>query len=129
MRPGICVLIVLGFSFSLVGAGDERDKLAVGLQPDGRIVVPTNQVLKPAGTQVIFPGRPGDLLLIDNGATLVVKNKNNLVFIDSASAKIKQTLEGSGGLSVVGLAAQGDRIYASDVKDHVHVAQKQPEGT
>ena len=44
-------------------AADERDRLKVGLQPDGRIVVPTNQILQPAGTQVTFPGRPVDLLL------------------------------------------------------------------
>src|SRR5439155_2956301 len=36
---------------------DERDRLTVGLQPDGRIVVPTNQILRPAGRQVTFPGR------------------------------------------------------------------------
>jgi Dual specificity phosphatase, catalytic domain len=35
-----------------------QNDVKVGLQPDGRIIVPTNQVLKPAGTQVTFPGRP-----------------------------------------------------------------------
>ena len=33
-------------------SADERDRLKVGVQPDGRIVVPTNQILRPAGTQV-----------------------------------------------------------------------------
>src|SRR5438128_6666180 len=46
------------------GTADERDKLKVGLQPDGRIVVPTNQILQPAGKQVTFSGRPVDLLEI-----------------------------------------------------------------
>ena len=32
-------------------AADEGDRLKVGLQPDGRIVVPTNQILKPAGAR------------------------------------------------------------------------------
>src|SRR5438046_4050659 len=102
-------------------ADDDRDRLTVGVQPDGRIVVPTNQVLKPAGTQVSFPGRPVDLLLVEDGRTLVVKNRNDLVFLDPATGKIKQTLaaprQGRGqavGFSVVGLAAVGDRVYAGD---------------
>src|SRR5206468_3810998 len=51
---------------------DDRDELKVGVQPDGRIVVPTNQVLTPAGAQVTFPGRPVDLAFADGGKTLVV---------------------------------------------------------
>src|SRR5881392_1154482 len=74
------------------GAADERDRLKVGLQPDGRIVVPTNQILQPAGKQVTFPGRPVDLLLIEGGKTLVAKNMKNLVFIDAATGAVKQTL-------------------------------------
>ena len=116
-------------SLALAQPADDRDKLTVGLQADGRVIVPTNQVLKPAGTQVVFPGRPVDLLLIDDGKTLVVKNKNNLVFIDAASAKISQTLDAKIGLSVTGLAAHGNRIYTSDVKDQVLVAEKQGDGT
>src|SRR5262245_19406256 len=70
-----------------------QDRLKVGLQPDGRIVVPTNQILKPAGTQVTFPGRPVDLALADGGKTLVVLNLRDLVFIDVATARVTQTLE------------------------------------
>src|SRR5436189_3166828 len=76
----------------LTASADERDKLKVGLQPDGRIVVPTNQILQPAGRQVTFAGRPVDLLLIDGGKLLVAKNMKNLVFIDTATGAIKQTL-------------------------------------
>ena len=52
---------------------DETDRLKVGTQPDGRVVVPTNQILQPAGLQALFPGRPVDLALIDDGKTLVQK--------------------------------------------------------
>ena len=54
--------------------------------------MPTNQILQPAGTQVTFPGRPVDLLLIDDGKTLVAKNMKDLVFIDAATGKVEQTL-------------------------------------
>jgi len=70
----------------------EPDNLKVGLQPDGRILVPTNQILQPAGTQITFPGRPVDLVLADDGKTLVVLNLRDLVFIDVATAEITQTL-------------------------------------
>lgn len=42
----LCAVLV---SLPLGVVADERDKLKVGLQPDGRIVVPTNQILQPAG--------------------------------------------------------------------------------
>src|SRR5262245_31318357 len=135
---------------------DERDRLTVGVQKDGRIVVPTNQVLKPAGTQVTFPGRPVDLALAEDGRTVVVKSLNNLVFIDAATGKIKQTLDlpgdapvpfnpaaamkkpiapdGKGhhpppGFSVVGLLVQGDHVYASDSQNQVRVARRQKNGS
>ncbi len=43
--------------------GDLYDQSKVGELKDGRIVVPTNQVLSPMGRQVAFPGRPTDLAL------------------------------------------------------------------
>ena len=42
---------------------DEQERLQVGRQADGRILVPTNQILSPAGRQVVFPGRPVDLVM------------------------------------------------------------------
>ena len=92
------IVAVLVFLASAHGvSADERDRLKVGLQPDGRIVVPTNQILQPAGKQVTFPGRPVDLVLTHGGKTLVVKNMRNLVFIDVATGAIKQTLALPGG--------------------------------
>jgi DNA-binding beta-propeller fold protein YncE len=108
---------------------DEPDTAKVGMQSDGRVVVPTNQILKPAGTAITFPGRPVDLALTDDGKTLVIKNLKNLVFIDVAQAKVRQTLASPVGFSVVGLLVRRDRIYVSDAQDHVRVAEKQPDGT
>ncbi len=111
-------------------AGDQdQDQFKVGVQPDGRIVVPTNQVLKPAGTQITFPGRPVSLLLIDDGKTVVVQNNKALLFIDVTSAKISQTLESPVGLSVMGLAGNGARLFTSDAKAQVRMARKQADGT
>jgi YVTN family beta-propeller protein len=137
------------------GAADETGRFKVGVQPDGRIVVPTNQVLKPAGTQITFPGRPVDIALCDDGRTVVAKNMKGLVFIDVATAKVKQTLElpddpfrpfdpvaamkkpidpsGKGhrypdGFSVVGLLVDGDRVFVTDSQYHLQQARRQKDG-
>src|SRR5262245_63214250 len=118
-----------------VGSADERDRLKVGLQPDGRIVVPTNQILQPAGTQVTFPGRPVDLLAIDGGRLLVAKNMRDLAFIDPATGNVVQTLalpaaaDGlSGAFSAVGLVAAADRLLASDSQGAVRIAKRNADG-
>ena len=105
-----------------------QDNVTVGRQKDGRVVVPTNQILKPAGQQVLFPGRPVDLTLIDQGQTLVVKNFKDLVFIDVATGKVKQTLVSPVGFSVVGLLAEKDSIYVTDAKEHLRVAKREADG-
>ncbi len=115
---------------------DDLDQLKVGVQPDGRIVVPTNQILKPAGKQVTFPGRPVDLAFAEDGKTLVVKNMRDLVFIDCKSGAIKQTLPSPKplptskgvGFSVVGLLIQGNRAYVTDALNHVRIAERQEDG-
>ena len=102
--------------------GDDLDQLKVGVQPDGRVVLPTNQVLQPAGTQITFPGRPVSLLPIDDGRTLVVQSKNDLVFIDLKARKIRQTLKSPVGLSVIGLAGTSERIFTSGaISVHLNV--------
>jgi YVTN family beta-propeller protein len=113
---------------------DEQDSLRVGVQSDGRILVPTNQVLKPAGKQITFPGRPVDLALTGDGRTLVVKSMRDLVFLDATTGAIKQTLalpargDPKPGFSVVGLAVQGDRVYASDAQSQVRGATRGEDG-
>jgi YVTN family beta-propeller protein len=121
-------LIAFGLALWPVAWADDRDHLTIGVQADGRIVVPTNQILKPAGKQITFPGRPVDLALTEDGRTLVVKNLRGLVFIDLATGSIQQTLASPIGFSVVGLAVREERVYVSDARDHVHVAQRQPDG-
>lgn len=104
------------------------ERVTVGLQADGRIVVPTNQILQPAGRQITFPGRPVDLAWVDEGRTLVVKNQKDLVFIEVASAKVQQTLVSPVGFSVVGLLVRDQVIYVSDCQNHLRIARRKAEG-
>jgi YVTN family beta-propeller protein len=125
--PLLACLCSLGVGSAL--RADDQDQLHVGLQPDGRIIVPTNQVLTLAGKQVTFPGRPVDLALADDGKTLVVKNMKGLVFIDVDAAEVRQTLASPVGFSVVGLLVAGPRIYVSDAQNSVQVAERRPDGS
>jgi YVTN family beta-propeller protein len=102
-----------------------RKNIRVGPQPDGSILVPTNQLLRPAGFQVYFPGRPVDLALTPDRKLLVVKNRLSLDIIRIRDRSILQSLayEGSGssftGLSV---SEDGQRIFTTDAKDMLHIA-------
>jgi DNA-binding beta-propeller fold protein YncE len=137
-RRGLLV-VTIGLA-SVLGmvlfAADQRDTLKVGVQADGRIVVPTNQILKPAGQQVTFPGRPVDLALAEEGRVLVIKNNRNLLFLELPNGKVRQTLplpevkgKSKFGLSVVGLLVEGNRVWTTDAMDHLHSALRQADGS
>ncbi len=132
MPHRLAAALAMLFALPLGSRADDRDRLKVGVQPDGRIVVPTNQVLQPAGTQVTFPGRPVDLLLIDGGRTLVAKNMRDLVFIDPTTGAVKQTLPLPTGaaakglataFSAAGLVVSGTRVFATDSQGAVRIAR------
>ncbi|CAN5546072.1 alkaline phosphatase family protein [soil metagenome] len=116
------------FVLATVAVAQDVDRLKVGVQADGRIVVPTNQVLSPAGKQVTFQGRPVDLLLINDGKTLVLKNMKSLVFVELATGTITQTLASPVGFSATGLLAIENSIFVTDADDDIRVAMRQATG-
>ena len=89
--------------------------LKVGPQPDGSILVPTNQLLRPAGFQILFPGRPVDLALSPDEKWLAVLNKNSLDLIRVLDRTIMQTLplKDGGSFNGVSFSVDGKQIYAS----------------
>ena len=114
-----CAAGALGLIFAATAAKPARAPVTVGRQPDGRVVVPTNQVLNPAGFQVEFPGRPTDIALSPDGALLAVMNKDSLVLIRVRDRAIMQTLPlPKGGHTFVGIiwAPDGSAIYSSGTK-------------
>jgi YVTN family beta-propeller protein len=159
---GACRVLLVAVSILSADVQSSRAEqtadFKIGMQSDGSVIVPTNQVLRPAGKQVTFLGRPVDLALTEDGKTLVVKNLRDLLFIDVATAKIRQTLEldrGRGpepvfgikefitqpigpsgkpgspytdGFSVVGLVVQGDRVYVTDALRRLQVALRERDG-
>jgi YVTN family beta-propeller protein len=107
-------------------AQEAAKNIRVGPQPDGSVLVPTNQLLRPAGLQVEFPGRPVDLALTPDRQLLVIKNRLSLDIVRIRDRTILQSLPYErGGSSFTGLALSKDgrRIFVTDAGDKLHVAR------
>jgi YVTN family beta-propeller protein len=105
---------------------DSINNQKVGIQPDGSILVPTNQLLRPAGFQVLIPGRPVDIVLTPDEKFLLVKNKADIDLIRLSDRMILQSLPFSqSGASFTGicLSPDGHHIYLTDAKDRICVAE------
>lgn len=108
-----CILL---FALGLVGAAACSHPL-VGPMDDGATLVPTRQVIRPAGKTVEFAGRPVDLVPSPDGRHVYVKDHRGLVVLDAASNEVMQELpfgEGTGAsMHGVLLSADGRKIYAT----------------
>ncbi len=118
---------------------DVLAQAVVGPRDDGTYVVPTTQMVSPAGETCTFPGRPNDLAVSPDGAWLAVANalrpgnaRGEVHFLDLTSNVIAQTLTSpNDGFSFCGIIwnSDGDTLYVSDVRDEVHEARRGPDGT
>ena len=138
LKQTTILLCVLCASAALTSVGlpnappDDRAPLKVGPQPDGTILVPTNQLLTPAGFQVLIPGRPTDLALSPDGKLLAVKNMNDIVLIRMRDRAVLQTLpieEGGQGFTGILFSPDGQRVYATDSEGRILVAAPAHDGT
>jgi YVTN family beta-propeller protein len=127
----------------------------VGAKAGNRTVLPVNQVLTPAGVQVLLPGlRPQALALSPDGKLLAVAGKTpELVILDPSTGAVRQVVllpaegqgtpqpqapsanilepDDEGQLSYTGLvfAPDGGRIYMSNVEGSVKVFAVAADGT
>ena len=58
---------------------DFLDQAVVGPNGDGTYVVPTNQLIDPAGKTVLLPGRPVGVVHHPSEPMLAVKSKSNVL--------------------------------------------------
>ena len=106
-------------------AQNNLTELKVGPQPDGSVLVPSNQFLRPAGDQVYMPGRPVDLCLTSNEKFLLVKNIKSLDLITLNDRRVLQTLPyDKSGLSFTGICSSKDNrnIYVSESTNKILIA-------
>ncbi len=104
----------------------------VGKQNDGSYVVPTSQVIDPAGTTITFSGRPVDLALNPGETILAVKNMYDIIFFDAASYTIRQKLSipDDGGNTFTGIewSDDGEKVWTTDTRGYLRSAKLQPDG-
>lgn len=133
-RKRIIVLTVAVIGIVVADGGnrarlDDNLPQKIGPQPDGTTLVPTNQLLSPAGFQVFFPGRPTDLVLSPDGTLLAVKNIGDIVLIRMQDRAVLQTLsveKGGQGFHGILFSADGKRIYTTDSEGQIHVSILDP---
>ena len=97
--------------------------IAVGQLPDGQQSLPSKQILRAAGQQIQFAGRPVDLALSPDGKTAYLKNINSLLVVDTSAWRVLQTLAFPGsGASMHGIAVnpEGSHVYATGAGNELY---------
>ena len=126
--------LVLSLSLAAFVLGQGVMRVMVGRQPDGSVVLPTNQVIRPLGRQMEFNGRPNAVALSPDGKVAAVLNTGTdaaIVLIDLATGTVKQEFKGAGeSASFAGIvyAADGKTLYASQGYGDVLIARVGADG-
>jgi len=108
-----------------------KPDIMVGQLPHGEQSVPTKQILRAAGRQIQFAGRPVDLALSPDGNTVYIKNINALLVVDAKSWSLLQTLNcPGGGASMHGIAVSrnGSRVYVTGSGNELYEWQVAADG-
>ncbi len=120
--------VVLCLSSLCFSAPDDR----VGSQTNRSHLVPTSQLLRPAGDSLQFGGRPLDIALSPDGRTLYVKDNRGIVVVDMEAWKVRQELPvARGGSSMQGIAVapDGTRVYLTNAASELLEAVVQTDGS
>lgn len=108
---------------------DLYDHSRVGPLEDGRVIVPTNQILSPAGRQIIVGGRPADIALSPDKKWLAVLNVVDVQLVDVETGKILSHVSIHGGsFKGIVFAPDGKRVYASSMKGGICVLKVSSDG-
>jgi YVTN family beta-propeller protein len=98
------------------------DRSHVGPLADGRVIVPTNQILSPTGRQVVVDGRPTDVALSPNGKWLAVLNVSEVQLVKITTEKITSSIKIKGGsFKGIVFAPDGEHLYASTMRGGICV--------
>jgi YVTN family beta-propeller protein len=105
-----------------------KSTVAIGKQPGGFYLLPTNQLLRPWGEQAIIPGRPVDLTFDSGKRVLAVLNTRSVNLFDGSNGTTLAEIRAR-STSYTGIAFRpGDReLWASETTrsgpDSILVAQ------
>ncbi|MBI1318310.1 MAG: phosphoesterase [Candidatus Hydrogenedens sp.] len=121
--------IVLSVVLAAGAAG--ADEL-VGERPDGGALLANRQVVRPVGEQVVFQGRPIDVVWSPDGAQVYAKDNRGLVVIHAADWTIAQELpmdeKFGGSMHGIAVTADGAKLYLTSAQNRLFVAERNAEG-
>jgi YVTN family beta-propeller protein len=127
MKTNHLFILIIALMVGCSGGGVKNPgNKVVGPQPDNSILVPTNQLLRPAGFQVDLPGRPVDIVIMPGGKYLLVKNMSDIDLVRINDRKVMQSLPySSSGASFTGLclSPDGSEVYVTDSRNRLCVAE------
>lgn len=123
--------IILPKDWAIAGVGEQA---LVGRQEDGRVVLPTNQVIHSAGKHIEFRGRPNAVTLSPDGkiAALLNGTYKAIMLIDMETGTVKQEFDAAGSsASFAGIlySKDGKKLYASQANGHIIIANVADDGT
>jgi YVTN family beta-propeller protein len=95
----------------------------VGPHERGSIVVPTGQLIRPAGETLGFAGRPVDMAISPDQRLLFLKNAERLMLLDTATWKVVQNLSyGSsqrGSMHGLAVSADSAAVYVTTARNQL----------
>ena len=103
--------------------GQIKTEFQVGQLPGGEQSIPSKQILRAAGKQIQFAGRPVDLVRSPDGKFIYLKNNNSLVVVDAANWTLVQTASYPGsGASMHGIAMRhsGSHVYVTGAGNELY---------
>ncbi|MBN1591602.1 MAG: bifunctional YncE family protein/alkaline phosphatase family protein [Pirellulales bacterium] len=107
---------------------DDYDRLRVGDETDGRIVVPTNQVLSPLGDQVPFPNRPTAVALSSDQRWLGVLCNDCVLVIDVETKQVTGRASHTGSFTGIAFVPERKQWFASNTRGTIDVYGVDEEG-
>lgn len=133
IRHATISLAILGTFASSTSLAQFDPEQTVGRASNGTVVLSTNQIIKPAGTQIEFRGRPNAVSLSpDNkNAAFLTGAYKAIIVIDMASNTVKQEFDAAGSsASFDGLvySKDGRKLYASQANGRIIVANVDEDG-
>ncbi|HET6455902.1 MAG TPA: bifunctional YncE family protein/alkaline phosphatase family protein [Armatimonadota bacterium] len=105
--------------------------VSVGPSPNG-YVIPTKQLVRPAGQVLEFGGRPVDMALSPDGSALYAKTNRSLLAVDAKSWKIRKELPyeaGANSMHGIAVSRDGSHVYVTTVPDQLLQADVGEDGT
>ncbi len=115
LLPAACVFCATSCS--------PRPVSTVGPSPSGGTVIPTGQLVQPAGATVEIPARPVDMVRSPDGRFLFLKENEGVTVVNSATMGVRQRLPlGTSPASMTGIAMarDGRTLFVTDATTGLH---------